>query len=103
MEKGWKSRKLHIRIFLLSILTSPRSWYDSSISLTRSIFTARNRAEHARKRRYIANSFAPKSSRAAEGPIADKVELLVRKWDEIIDKGPQFDGFTHLECRRWFT
>ncbi|CZR49130.1 putative benzoate 4-monooxygenase cytochrome P450 [Fusarium proliferatum ET1] len=79
------------------------SWYDSSISLTRSIFTARNRAEHARKRRYIAHSFAPKSSRAAEGPIADKVELLVRKWDEIIDKGPQFDGFTHLECRRWFT
>ncbi|KAL9564161.1 hypothetical protein ACKAV7_011668 [Fusarium commune] len=79
------------------------SWYDSSISLTRSIFTARKRAEHARKRRYIAHSFAPKSSRAAEGPIADKVELLVRKWDEIIDKGPQFDGFTQLECRRWFT
>ncbi|KAG5762477.1 hypothetical protein H9Q72_009415 [Fusarium xylarioides] len=79
------------------------SWYDSSISLTRSIFTARNRAQHARKRRYIAHSFAPKSSRAAEGPIANKVELLVRKWDEMIDKGPQFDGFTQLECRRWFT
>ncbi|KAF5648638.1 benzoate 4-monooxygenase [Fusarium sp. NRRL 52700] len=79
------------------------SWYDSSISLTRSIFTARNRAEHARKRRYIAHSFAPKSSRAAEGIIADKVALLVRKWDEIIDKGPCFDGFAHLECRQWFT
>ncbi|KAG5789851.1 hypothetical protein H9Q69_011096 [Fusarium xylarioides] len=47
--------------------------------------------------------FAPKSSRAAEGPIANKVELLVRKWDEMIDRGPQFDGFTQLECRRWFT
>ncbi|KAH7232287.1 cytochrome P450 [Fusarium redolens] len=79
------------------------AWYDSSISLTRSIFTARKRTEHARKRRYIAHSFAPKSSRAAEGSIADKVELLIRKWDEIINKGPQFDGFTQLECRRWFT
>jgi hypothetical protein len=103
MGMDWKSRKLHMSYSCPPMLTSPRAWYDSSISLTRSIFTARKRTEHARKRRYIAHSFAPKSSRAAEGSIADKVELLIRKWDEIINKGPQFDGFTQLECRRWFT
>ncbi|KAF5002939.1 hypothetical protein FDECE_10494 [Fusarium decemcellulare] len=79
------------------------SWYDSSISLTRSIFTARKRAEHARKRRYIAHSFAPKSARAAEACVANKVEILVQQWDAIIDRERQQDMFAKIECRRWFT
>ncbi|KAF4974020.1 hypothetical protein FZEAL_9040 [Fusarium zealandicum] len=79
------------------------SWYDSSISLTRSIFTARERAQHARKRRYIAHSFAPKSARAAEACVSNKVEILLQKWDAIIEKERHCDGFAKLECRRWFT
>ena len=99
--KGLEKSYVNSAQYLEQPLRTCRDWYDASISITRSIFTARKRAEHARKRRYIAHSFAPKSARAAEPSVANMVGILIRKWDQIIEEC--HSEFAEIDCRRWFT
>jgi benzoate 4-monooxygenase len=77
------------------------SWYDASLITTRSIFTSRDRAEHSRKRKVVAHSFAPQSMRNFEPFIHSWLKVFLKKWDDIADQKAQQDGYANVEGRVW--
>jgi benzoate 4-monooxygenase len=78
------------------------SFYDAFVSIRRGLFNTRDRAEHTRKRKIVSHIFAPKSILQFEPYITQNLEVFVKKWDEIVARTPQPDGFAHIECLSWF-
>ncbi|KAI1845366.1 hypothetical protein JX266_008461 [Neoarthrinium moseri] len=77
-------------------------FYDAFVSIRRGLFNTRDRAEHTRKRKIVAHTFAPKSVGQFEPYIHSNLETFVKKWDEISDNQRQPDGYAHIECLSWF-
>lgn len=77
-------------------------FYDAFVSIRRGLFNTRDRAEHTRKRKIVAHTFAPKSVLQFEPYIHANLETFVRKWDEITVNQRQSDGSAHIECLSWF-
>ncbi|KAI0136840.1 benzoate 4-monooxygenase [Xylariales sp. AK1849] len=77
-------------------------FYDAFVSIRRGLFNTRDRAEHTRKRKMIAHTFAPKSIGQFEPYIHQNLETFVKKWDDIVARKAQADGFAHIECLSWF-
>ncbi|KAH8677855.1 putative benzoate 4-monooxygenase cytochrome P450 [Xylariales sp. PMI_506] len=77
-------------------------FYDAFVSIRRGLFNTRDRAEHTRKRKIVAHTFAPKSVGQFEPYIHQNLETFAKKWDEIATTQRQPDGFAHVECLAWF-
>ncbi|KAH8201550.1 hypothetical protein TruAng_004321 [Truncatella angustata] len=77
-------------------------FYDAFVSIRRGLFNTRDRAEHTRKRKIVSHTFAPKSIGQFEPYIHENLETFVKKWDEIVDRQRQADGYAHVECLSWF-
>ncbi|KAK8129840.1 hypothetical protein PG999_002220 [Apiospora kogelbergensis] len=78
------------------------SFYDAFVSIRRGLFNTRDRAEHSRKRKNISHTFAPKSVGQFEPYIHQNLEMFVKKWDELVSKTRQPDGYAHVDCLQWF-
>jgi benzoate 4-monooxygenase len=77
-------------------------FYDAFVSIRRGLFNTRDRAEHTRKRKIVAHTFAPKSVLQFEPYIHTNLETFVKKWDGIALNQKQPDGYAHVECLAWF-
>ncbi|KAB8073437.1 cytochrome P450 [Aspergillus leporis] len=75
--------------------------YGHGTGLLKSIFTSRDRAEHSRKRKVVAHSFAPQSMRNFEPFIHSWLKVFLKKWDDIADQKAQQDGYANVEGRVW--
>ncbi|KAI0918273.1 hypothetical protein AcV5_002299 [Taiwanofungus camphoratus] len=61
-------------------------FYDAFATVKqRSVFNARSRPEHARKRRIMSHMFAPQSVRELEGLLHVHVDGLLRQWDKLCE------------------
>lgn len=76
-------------------------FYDAFVSIRRGMFNTRDRHEHSRKRRIVANTFAPKSVLQFEPYIKENLELWAKKWDELVQNA-HADGMAHVDCLDWF-
>ncbi|TGJ82863.1 hypothetical protein E0Z10_g5902 [Xylaria hypoxylon] len=77
-------------------------FYDAFVSIKRGLFNTRDRAEHTRKRKLIAHTFAPKSISQFEPYIAENLETFANRWDDLADKSPRGDKTAHVDCLKWF-
>ncbi|KAL5522615.1 hypothetical protein ACEPAG_8632 [Sanghuangporus baumii] len=67
--------------------TTKSNFYDAFISIRRSIFTTRSRAEHTRKRKVISHVFSQKSILDFEPYIHLHVAELLEQWDKLCERG----------------
>jgi len=65
---------------------SKSDFYDVFVSLHRGLFSTRDRAEHARKRKLISSSFSQKNLLEFEPYIQNSIALLISKWDSMTDE-----------------
>ena len=85
--------------------------YDAFVQIgtTRSVFTTRDREEHARKRKLMSHTFSLKSVIEFEPIIHQYQRILVRHWDNICGEGAQGQDGSVGTCnwrgydgRAWF-
>ncbi|KAI0314344.1 cytochrome P450 [Amylostereum chailletii] len=84
--------------------TLKSDFYDSSVTIDRSLSTTRDRAAHARKRRIVSHVFAPRTVLEYEPIIHEHATAFVKQWDALcdkIDKGA-VDGRMWFNCMPWF-
>lgn len=60
-------------------------YYDAFYAVEPDIFAVRNRNDHARKRKIISHTFAPKSVREFEPFIMTHLNQIIRQWNSIAD------------------
>ncbi|KAI1403454.1 putative benzoate 4-monooxygenase cytochrome P450 [Hypoxylon fuscum] len=77
-------------------------FYDAFVSIRRGLFNTRDRAEHTRKRKLIASTFAPKAITQFEPYIHQNLETFVEKWDGLVEKSKNEDNAAHIDCLKWF-
>ena len=58
-------------------------FYDAFVSITRGVFSTRDRVEHSRKRKIISHIFSQKSVGEFEPHIRLHVSNLVQQWDRL--------------------
>lgn len=59
-------------------------FYDAFVSIHPALFTIKDRAAHARKRKIVAHIFSTKSVLEFEGHVREYVVVLIRKWDGFL-------------------
>ena len=64
-------------------------FYDAFVSIRQglSIFNTRDRADHARKRKIVSNTFSPKSVLQFEPHVRQHIVELLRQWDRLAEGG----------------
>ncbi|KAL7623763.1 hypothetical protein AAE478_005316 [Parahypoxylon ruwenzoriense] len=77
-------------------------FYDPFVSIRPGMFNTRNRAEHARKRKLVSSTFAPKSVLQFEPYIRQNLELFVNKWDQLVETAVGTKGTAFVDCLKWF-
>ena len=60
-------------------------FYDAFVSIRPSIFTTRNRADHARKRRMVSKVFSPKNVLEFEPYLTRYILRLTERWERLYD------------------
>ena len=63
------------------------NFYDAFISITRGVFTTRDRAAHTRKRKIISHVFSQKSVLEFEPYVKSYVLLFLQQWDKLCAAG----------------
>ncbi|PNY27694.1 Cytochrome P450 monooxygenase CYP53A26 [Tolypocladium capitatum] len=86
--------------------SSPRDFYDAFVSIRTSVFSTRDRAEHARRRKFVSHTFSTKSIIQFEPYINKNLQLFVRRLDQLIaesqSKNDAGDREARLDCLPWF-
>ncbi|KAI1097656.1 cytochrome P450 [Jackrogersella minutella] len=77
-------------------------FYDAFVSIRRGVFNTRDRAEHARKRKLVSSTFAPKSIVQFEPYIHENLKVFASRWDELIDNSTSGDKTAYIDCLKWF-
>ncbi|KAI4723460.1 cytochrome p450 benzoate 4-monooxygenase [Aureobasidium sp. EXF-10727] len=77
-------------------------FYDAFVSGVPGVFSTRDRAQHARKRKLVAHAFSAKKVVEFEGSMAENLENWVKKLDEIAGKGEN-DGYAKVDLMPWCT
>jgi benzoate 4-monooxygenase len=62
-------------------------FYYAFDNIEQGIFTTRDRAKHARKRRFVAHMFSPKSMTEFEPYTTDALRIMGRQIESLIDTG----------------
>ncbi|KAI1007431.1 Benzoate 4-monooxygenase [Podosphaera aphanis] len=75
-------------------------FYDSFVSIRRSLFNTRDRSQHARKRKILSHTFSAKSVGQFEKYMRANVELFIHQWDQLASRAD--DDYAKLECLSWF-
>lgn len=75
-------------------------FYDAFVSIRRGLFNTRDRAEHTRKRKLVASTFAPKSIVQFEPYIHQNLKTFVNRWDGLIKAGANKTAY--VDCLKWF-
>ncbi|KAK0214873.1 cytochrome P450 monooxygenase [Armillaria fumosa] len=87
--------------------TLKSSFYDAFLTTSISIFTARDRQIHTRKRKIISHTFSQKSVLEFEPHVHRYVGQLLGQWDKLYDKavkgmsGKEGEGWTGRDGRLW--
>ncbi|KAL8673522.1 MAG: hypothetical protein Q9168_002049 [Polycauliona sp. 1 TL-2023] len=78
-------------------------FYDAFVSIFRSLFNTRNRAEHSRKRKVLSHTFSAKSVSQFEPYIASNVQELVKQWNNLSDKATHAgEPYAEIDALNWF-
>ena len=73
-------------------------FYDTLAGQYHDVFQSTDRADHSRKRKYIANSFALKNVVRMEPLIRDNIRILIARIDESCQEN---NAEPPLDLRRW--
>ncbi|KAI9771193.1 MAG: hypothetical protein M1835_006465 [Candelina submexicana] len=76
-------------------------YYDAFVSITRGLFSTRDRAEHSRKRKTVSHTFSTKSIGQFEQYMHGNLEELVKQWDRISSTASG-GGYAHIDALHWF-
>ncbi|KAG0645991.1 Benzoate-para-hydroxylase [Hyphodiscus hymeniophilus] len=85
----------------VSKVSKDSGFYDKTAGDMRDIVNERDRAEHSRKRRYMANSFALKTVVDMEPVITTNAQNLLARLDSYC-RNPPTGASTHFNIRMWF-
>ncbi|KAL8993601.1 MAG: hypothetical protein Q9169_006226 [Polycauliona sp. 2 TL-2023] len=78
-------------------------FYDAFVTISRAIFTTRNRAEHTRKRKILSHTFSAKSVSQFEPYIASNLREMVKQWHNLSDKATQAgQPYAEIDALDWF-
>lgn len=67
-------------------------FYDAFVSIHPALFTIRDRAQHARKRKTVAHIFSTKSVLEFEEHVREHVGVLIEKWDSFCQESMKAEG-----------
>jgi len=86
-------------------------FYDAfaAPNFPRGVFNTRDRTEHARKRKIISHTFAPRSIIAFEPFVRKELQLFIDRWDELCDNAVKagqegvrgLKGYAWLDILTW--
>ncbi|KAL8768534.1 MAG: hypothetical protein Q9209_005219 [Squamulea sp. 1 TL-2023] len=78
-------------------------FYDAFVSISRSVFSTRDRAEHTRKRKTISHTFSAKSVSQFEEYISNNLQELARQWSTLSDTATQAGAaYADIDALHWF-
>ncbi|KAI0315173.1 cytochrome P450 [Amylostereum chailletii] len=89
-------------------------FYDAFVAPTHGLFSVRDRAAHARKRKIVSHVFAQKTVLEFEPFLKENLTTLIRQWDRMCEKGAKGEageegegwtgrgGQVWLNCVAWY-
>ncbi|KAI4728747.1 cytochrome p450 benzoate 4-monooxygenase [Aureobasidium sp. EXF-10728] len=77
-------------------------FYDAFVSGVPGVFSTRDRAQHARKRKLVAHAFSAKKVVEFEGSMAENLGNWSKKLDEIAGRGKD-NGYARVDLMPWCT
>ena len=80
--------------------TSKSDFYDAFVSIHRGIFSTRDRADHARKRKIVSHIFSLRKVLEFEPHVHLHIGELLRQWDKLAEGGKK--GLSGEEGEGWF-
>ncbi|KAI4268747.1 MAG: hypothetical protein LQ337_007678 [Flavoplaca oasis] len=78
-------------------------YYDAFVSISRALFSTRNRADYTRKRKVLSHTFNAKSVSQFEQYIASNIQELVKQWNNLSDKAARAGkAYAEIDALHWF-
>ncbi|KAL8756766.1 MAG: hypothetical protein Q9199_002723 [Rusavskia elegans] len=79
------------------------NYYEAFVSISRNLFSTRNRAEHTRKRKAVSHTFSAKSISQFEQYITNNLKELVKQWNHLSDKATMAgEDYADIDALHWF-
>ncbi|KAI4250359.1 MAG: hypothetical protein L6R42_008739, partial [Xanthoria sp. 1 TBL-2021] len=79
------------------------NYYEAFVSISRNLFSTRNRAEHTRKRKAVSHTFSAKSISQFEQYITTNLKELVKQWNHLSDKATEAgEDYADMDALHWF-
>ncbi|KAG0141432.1 hypothetical protein CROQUDRAFT_51696 [Cronartium quercuum f. sp. fusiforme G11] len=82
--------------------TTKSEFYDAFVSIHRGLFNTRDRADHTRKRKLVANTFSQQNVLEFEPYIASSITAFLNQWDRLCKLGvKESQGWHTFDCLPW--